>query len=302
MTQTSRDTVQQGPFSPQHVAQYYRETRWQYRGLWTGKKSLALHYGYWADGISNHVDALHKMNEILADKVSIRPGELVLDAGCGWGGSAIWLAQHRGARAHGINIEAEQVAKAQEKARLFGVEDSVTFSVQDYTRTNFADAAFDVVWAIESVCYSRDKRDFLREAHRILKPGGRLVVADFFRARRTLDPRDERRIRTWLAQWIVDDLDTPSEFGSSLSAEGFSPLSTEDATERILPSSKRLFTIGLCTSPLALLFRLLPFYTPLQHANWKSSILQYTTVRRGLWRYGIFAARKAGVGSEGVND
>lgn len=281
-------------FSRSDIARYYKETRWQYRGLWTGSDSLALHYGYWDDGIADHVDALHRMNAVLAERAGIDSGARVLDAGCGWGGSSIWLAQHRSAICQGINIEPEQVQKAREKAAEAGVTENTRFSVADYTDTGFESGSFDVVWAIESVCHAADKRDFTREAARLLKPGGRLVVADFLRASRALESRDEALLQSWFYQWAVPDLDTPEEFVQAIRDAGLKDVEVEDATDRIRPSAVRLHRLGWATAPLALLFRLVRIHNADQHANWKSSILQQRSLKRGLWRYGIFSAVKPG--------
>lgn len=279
-------------FTNETVARYYRETWWHYRGLWTGRHTLALHYAYWDDGVRTHAEGLHRLNDVLATRVAIGPDDRVLDAGCGWGGSSIWLVQHRGARVHGITITPEQVAKAQEKARVAGVEGRTEFSLEDYHTTSFLDASFDVVWAIESVCYSRDKSRFCAEAFRVLKPGGRLVLGDFFRARRDQDPKSEHRLRHWFRQWVIDDLDTRNEFRAALAGAGFDAIEIEDATARILPAARRLFRLGVAMMPIAGLLRLVGLHSDLQHGNWKSSLLQYLTVRRGLWNYGIVSAHK----------
>src|SRR6185503_3061215 len=153
----------------------------------------------------------------------VTASDRILDAGCGWGGSSIWLAQRFGVRVHGINVDVEQVAKARRKAALFGVADKPRFSVQDFARTAFAPRTFDVVWAVESICYAADKRDFLRDAARVLVPGGRLVIAEYLRAQRNGDARGEAALRDWFDQWRMADLATADELRAALAAEGFEP-------------------------------------------------------------------------------
>ena len=58
----------------------------------------------------------------------------------------------------------------------------VDFQQQDYTQTDFPDNNFDVAWAIESMTTATSKVAFFKEIHRVLKPGGKLVVADFFKS------------------------------------------------------------------------------------------------------------------------
>jgi ubiquinone/menaquinone biosynthesis C-methylase UbiE len=232
------------------------------------------------------------MNEELAKRAHLSPASYVLDTGCGWGDSCIWLAKNCGVRTLGINIEPEQIEKAREKAGLHGVEDKASFVVGDYHQIQVSDCSFDVVWAIESICHSPDKAAFAREAYRVLKPGGRLVMSDYFRLSRSLDPRDEALLRKWLRQWVVPDLATVGEFTRDLAGAGFADVAAEDVTTNIRRSARRMFITGLITSPLALAFRVVGLHSKMAHGNWKSSLLQYRALTRGSWRYVIFLARK----------
>jgi tocopherol O-methyltransferase len=152
------------------------------------------------------------MNRALAQRSDLQPGQRVLDAGCGIGGSSVWLAKTYGMQVVGITPVASQVARARRHARQQGVEDLVRFDQQDYLHTTFPDESFDVVWALESVCHAPDKSSFLAEARRLLKPGGQLVVAEYFRTRRPCAAGDERLLHSWLDGWAIPDLATGSEF------------------------------------------------------------------------------------------
>ncbi|MDT0635873.1 SAM-dependent methyltransferase [Spectribacter hydrogenooxidans] len=275
------------------IAAYYRQTQWQYYGLWSGRGTLALHYGYWDDGVRSHAQSLARLNAVLAERADIGRGDRVLDAGSGWGGSSIWLARDRGARCTGVTLEPHQVRIARMMAARRGVSDLTEFALGDYTRLPFADASFDVVWAVESVCHATDKSAFLREAARVLRPSGRLIVSDFFRAEAAMGADREALLRAWVSQWVVPDLASLDGFGADARRAGFDEVVTDDVTDRIRPAARRLYRTGLLTAPLAGLFRLLRLHNDYHHANWLSSLRQYRALQAGAWRYGIVTARRS---------
>src|SRR5262249_58415583 len=107
-------------------------------------------------------------------------------AGCGVGGSAVWLARTHAVEVVGVTLVASQVVRARRFAETSGVTGRVTFEQQDYTHTTFPDGTFDVVWAMESICHAPEKGLFVQEARRLLKPGGRLGVVEYMRVYRPM--------------------------------------------------------------------------------------------------------------------
>src|ERR1700694_4686200 len=166
------------------IRAYYDETWMDYRMLWLNPQNRAIHFGYWDEHTASHTQSLLAMNRVLASHLGIRSGQRILDAGCGVGGSAIWLAKTYDVKVVGITPVASQAARAYRYAQEQGVADQVSFEQQDYTHTTFSDASFDVVWAMESLCHAPNKRLVLAEARRLLRPSGRGGVGEYMRTRR----------------------------------------------------------------------------------------------------------------------
>src|SRR5690606_9820412 len=124
------------PSNYSKIKTYYDKTRWDYRMFWfRSKQNRALHFGYFDSGVQRHRDSLANLNQILTDKVGINSSDYVLDAGCGQGGSALWLAAHYACRVEGVTIVPHQVIIAEKDAFRKGLTDHVNFSLQDYCNT-----------------------------------------------------------------------------------------------------------------------------------------------------------------------
>jgi cyclopropane fatty-acyl-phospholipid synthase-like methyltransferase len=217
----------------------------------------------------------------------------VLDAGCGVGGSSVWLAQARGANVVGITPVASQVARARSFAAARTLGDQVAFEQADYTSAPFPDASFDVVWALESLCHALDKAAFYREAARLLRPGGRLVIAEYIRAARPLSAQGERMLHQWLDGWAIPDLDTRAEHVAHAAAAGLADMRIDDITAHTRPSLRRLYQLTRWSYPLAVTGRAVGIRSAIQHGNVIGSLRQYQALDRELWFYGILSATKA---------
>ncbi|MFP5254213.1 MAG: SAM-dependent methyltransferase, partial [Actinomycetes bacterium] len=85
-------------------------------------------------------------HEHVCRKLGLRPGDRLLDIGCGWGAMAMHAAQHHGARVVGITISEQQARLAQDRVRRAGLADRVEIRLQDYR--DVADEPFDAVSSI----------------------------------------------------------------------------------------------------------------------------------------------------------
>lgn len=273
------------------ITNYYEESHLDYQIIWQLPKSHGLHAGYYDDEHTTHGAAVENMNRVLADEVDIDADDRVLDCGCGVGGSSVWVGDHRGAAVQGIDLVPMQLRKARKLARKRGVDDRVGFGLQDFTSTAFRDDQFDVVWGIEAICHAEDKADFVEEAARILDDGGRLVLSDGFRTVDQMTPHERESMDRWLEGWAVPNLDTPDGFTDALAEHGFTDIEFRDATENVMPSSKRLWWASRLAAPVERVMHKLGIRSDTQVKNRIAARYQHETLADGLWTYGIVSAQ-----------
>jgi tocopherol O-methyltransferase len=184
------------------------------------------------------------------------------------------------------------VERANRYTRERGLDNRIRFEQQDFHRTTFPDTSFDVVWAQESVVHSPDKCAFLAEAFRLLKPGGRLVMLEYFRSGRPYKEPDEKLLESWVTGWAMPDLCTEAEYTQWARACGFEDIRLDDIEDCVRPSHRRLYRITMAVYWGESLLHLLCLRSDAQHANTRGARDQWRALQRGLWFEGILSACK----------
>jgi len=110
--------------------------------------------------------------EYVCRKLRLRPDETVVEAGCGWGALALWMASHYGVKVRSFNISREQVAFARERARQEGLSDRIEFVEDDYRNISGRYDAFVSVGMLEHVGLE-NYEDFGAVIHRAIGNSGR---------------------------------------------------------------------------------------------------------------------------------
>ena len=140
-----------------------------------------MHHGYYGPDGRAQVDSPREAQRLLIDRLlewsGVEQPESILDVGCGIGGSSLELADRYRAAVIGITLSPVQRERASERARAAGASERVGFAVADAMEMPFEANRFDLVWSLESGEHMPDKQRFLQECLRVLRPGGRLVIA-----------------------------------------------------------------------------------------------------------------------------
>jgi len=153
-------------------------------GAWAYLLGEDLHYGYFADGTESLAAATDALTDAMLRGAQPGPGDRVLDIGCGTGRAACRIAGEFGSTVLGVSPSSACVAAATTRAQGAGLAGQVSFAIGDGTALAQADASFERVWIMESSHLMDDKPALIREAARVLRPGGRLVLCDLMLGRK----------------------------------------------------------------------------------------------------------------------
>jgi arsenite methyltransferase len=171
----------------------------------------------------------------------LNPGETVLDLGCGGGIDVLLSARRVGptGQAYGLDMTDEMLVLANENKRKAGVE-NVEFLKGEIERIPLPDNSVDVIISNCVINLSADKDKVLREAFRVLKPGGRFAVSDVV-TRGEILPEIRRSVLAWVG-CIAGALEE-NAYRTKLTAAGFEQIEIE-ATRIYRAEDAREFLSG----------------------------------------------------------
>jgi tocopherol O-methyltransferase len=229
------------------IKSHYDVCSGYYLSLW----GQHIHHGYWTESTSHlsKEDAQVALIELLLTRAGFRGENVptqklkVLDVGCGVGGTTRYLAKNMGWEATGVTISDEQVKIAYDLSRkdagadtsagphgrlsLGSAGGSVEFipldaeKMGDFFGSQDKLGTFDVVWISEALSHFPNKALFFENAYKLLAPGGKLVLADWFKGENLTEKQFQDDIVPIEDGMLLPPLETEPGYVKLAEAAGF---------------------------------------------------------------------------------
>ncbi|GAY58977.1 phosphomethylethanolamine N-methyltransferase [Citrus sinensis] len=165
-------------------------------------------------------------------KLDLKPGQKVLDVGCGIGGGDFYMADKFDVHVVGIDLSINMISFALERA--IGLKCSVEFEVADCTKKTYPENSFDVIYSRDTILHIQDKPALFKSFFKWLKPGGTVLISDYCKSFGT--PSVE------FSEYIKQrgyDLHDVKSYGQMLKDAGFVDIIAEDRTEQFVQVLQR---------------------------------------------------------------
>lgn len=221
----------------------------------------------------------------------------VLDVGCGFGGTSRYLAKALGSESHvtGITLSPNQVKRGTELAKEQGVETNVKFQVMDALQMTFPDNTFDIVWACESGEHMPDKKAYISEMMRVLKPGGKFVMATWCQRDDSIVPfdrRDQRDLRYLYEEWTHPYFISIEAYRTLIEETNVmddTSIITANWVKETIPSWRHSIWVGI-EDPRGFIFKPKKYMKCIRDAYCLERM--HRGFKRGLMEYGMLTATK----------
>ncbi|MCJ7740691.1 class I SAM-dependent methyltransferase [Candidatus Microgenomates bacterium] len=231
------------------------------------------------------------MIDKLAETIKLPKHSYLLDAGCGEGYTAIYLAQHYHYHVAGVDLLDFNITSAKKKSQKEGVKEKVNFHIMNYEHLTYSDSTFDGVYTLETLVHAQNYIKALREFHRILKPHGKIVLFEYTMAPQKLLTKQQKEMATLVNK--VSGMHSFSHFihGSFpniMKEAGFTTVSVTDITQEVLPGLKFFYYLAFLVYPIIKLLKLQKIFI-----NATCAVEAYKNVKDDIFRYVIVEAVKS---------
>jgi len=259
-----------------------------------------IHLGYYGEkerkgpfyGGKDFIEAKYDFIDQMLAFSQVQAPTKVLDVGCGIGGTSRYLAKKfPDAEVTGISISPEQIKRASTLAAERGLSNA-KFELCDALNMKYEDNTFDFVWACESGEHMPDKVKYVEEMARVLKPGGRVVIATW--CEREQPPAfnaEERKTLDYLyGEWTHPYFISIEEYGRIMQATGkLSDVVTDDWAEETIPAWRHSVWVGVW-DPWPVVKRPHLWWKVVRDA-WCLEVM-HRSFTKGLMQYGMMTAAK----------
>ncbi|WP_109484369.1 SAM-dependent methyltransferase [Occallatibacter savannae] len=240
MAQTITAATLASSLSEERFQRYYEEAGPDYAAWSPG---FNMHFGYYRSGMNpfDREAMLEQMNCEVLDRLRISSGGAprVLDMGCGLGATLRTIARKLpNAELHGITLVPWQLEQGRRLNQSAAGTSHIRLALANYEDTGYPSMNYDAVYALESSCYGTGsgKSRLIREAHRLLRPGGRLVVADGFISQGRFRGPQRAIFRKLCECWVIETLGDIRAFAEELRNAGFRDITVERMQAGVSPS------------------------------------------------------------------
>lgn len=217
-----------------------------------------IHFGYWSELRNSEISAIEdyekgtsSLTEEIMKLARVETKQEILDIGCGFGGTVNALNQVlSNKKIVGVNIDERQLQVAQKNYGQGIRGNQISFVAADAQKMPFADESFDLALAIECIFHMPDRNQFLKEAFRVLKPGGTMIITEI-----VLDNRNPLKLAANMLKNIpalltykknIGTLGAPgtmSSYEKLAKKNGFEIENIENWSRNILPTFSLLKTL-----------------------------------------------------------
>jgi tocopherol O-methyltransferase len=218
------------------IAHFYDRSTPLWLDMW-GEHMHHGHYGPDGKAVKDHRQAQIDLVEKMLEWGGVSRARVVLDAGCGVGGSARYLALKFEASVLGVTLSAVQADRAAAYNRQAGLDANVRIEQRDMMTLTEADGPFDLIWSMESAEHIAEKQHMFELFHRLLAPGGTLLMATWCRRPEALGPKasTQRLLDHICRLYHLPPMVSRPDLETMARSAGFSGLRSDDWSAAVSP-------------------------------------------------------------------